>query len=406
MNMEGALSDLRIVEYANFISGPYCAKLLADLRAEVIKVEPPGTGDEARRRGPFPGDVPHIERSGLFLYVNTNKLGVTLDLKSKTGVRLFKQLIEQADILVENNAPSLMEDLGLDYETLSGINPGLIMISITPFGQTGCYRDYKGCDLIGFHTGGLGYATPDWVENREEEPPLKAGGQQAYFMAGATAAVAALGAVFVRHNSGLGQHVDVSEQEAVAKALSRNIANYAYGLEEEIADRRREAPFTELPVSCKDGYVDFHCVEDYHWQAMKEAMGNPEWCNSDLFSNYQGRCQNWKRFETLISKWTRNLTRDEVCRLMQAKGVAFIPIRTIDEVINDEHLAERHVFVEIDHPEAGKLKYPGAPCNFQQPFWEVRRPAPLLGQHNEEVFCQRLGCTRGELVRLGQAGVI
>ncbi len=406
MIVKGALDDLRVVEYAHFVSGPYCGKLLADLGAEVIKVEPPGIGDVARRRGPFPDDIPHPERSGLFLYLNTNKLGVTLDLKSATGVKLFKELIKQADILIENNAPSLMEKLGLDYETLSGVNPRLIMTSITPFGQTGPYRDYKGGDLIGFHTGGMGYATPDWVENREEQPPLKAGGQQADFMAGTTAAVATLGAVFVRHNSGLGQHVDISEQEAMAKAQSRNIANYSYGLEKEVVDRRHEAPFTELPVACKDGYVDFHCVEDHHWQAMKEAMGNPEWCNSDLFGDYRGRCYNWKQFEPLISEWAKNLTRDEICQLMQAKGVAFMSIRTMDEVIKNEHLAARGFFVEIDHPEVGKLKYPGAPFRFSQPLWQVKRPAPLLGQHNEEVFCQRLGYTRMELVRLRQAGAI
>src|SRR3989304_3206254 len=147
-----ALSGLKVVEYARFISGPFCAKLLADLGAEVIKVEEPGTGDEARRRGPFLNDVPHPERSGLFLYLNTNKLGITLDVGNPKGAGIFRQLVAEADILVENNPPARMKELGLDYEALREINPRLIVTSITPFGQTGPYRDYKSTNLISMTT--------------------------------------------------------------------------------------------------------------------------------------------------------------------------------------------------------------------------------------------------------------
>ncbi len=145
-----ALSGLKMLEYGEFISGPYCGKLLADLGAEVIKVEQPGLGDKARRWGPFPQDLPHPEKSGLFLCLNTNKSGVTLNLSSNAGVKIFKELVKQVDVLVENNLPKEMERLGLDYESLHQINPRLVVTSITPFGQTGPYRDYKGCDLIGF----------------------------------------------------------------------------------------------------------------------------------------------------------------------------------------------------------------------------------------------------------------
>ncbi|MCK4242122.1 MAG: CoA transferase, partial [Dehalococcoidia bacterium] len=157
---EKALAGVKVLEFASFVSGPYCVKLLADLGAEVAKIEKPGVGDEARRRGPFPNDIPHPERSGLFLYLNTNKLGITLDVNSQTGKRIFKQLVEWADILVEDNPPKVMEELGFDYETLKTINPQLVMTSLTPFGQSGPYRDYKAYGLNISHGSGSGYLTP------------------------------------------------------------------------------------------------------------------------------------------------------------------------------------------------------------------------------------------------------
>ena len=155
-----ALSGLKVLEYGEFICAPYCGKLLADLGAEVIKVEPPGLGDKARHWGPFPQDLPHPEKSGLFLYLNTNKLGVTLNLESAAGIKIFTELVKQVDVLVENNPPKEMEWLGLDYESLHQINPRLVVTSITPFGQTGPYHDYKGCDLISFHMSGEAYVNP------------------------------------------------------------------------------------------------------------------------------------------------------------------------------------------------------------------------------------------------------
>ncbi len=190
--VQGALYDLKILEYAQFISGPYCAKLMADLGAEVIKVEAPGLGDRARRYGPFPQDIPHPEKSGLFIYLNSNKKGITLDLHTTTGMKIFKELVRWADILVENNPPQFMKRLRLNYETLKEVNPRLIMISITPFGLTGPYRDYKTTELITFHMSGLGYETPGSVDDPEKEPPLKAAGHQASFLGGTMGALLTL----------------------------------------------------------------------------------------------------------------------------------------------------------------------------------------------------------------------
>ncbi|MDD5038837.1 MAG: CoA transferase, partial [Dehalococcoidales bacterium] len=150
---DGVLSDLKVVEYGHFISASWSTKSLADFGAEVIKVEEPGNGDRARSIGPFPNDIPHREKSGMFLCLNTNKLGVTLNMKTRTGVKIFKELVKEADILVENNPPGIMEKLGIGYDSLKEVNPKLIMTSVTPFGQTGPYRDYKSCDLISLQMG-------------------------------------------------------------------------------------------------------------------------------------------------------------------------------------------------------------------------------------------------------------
>ncbi|MFQ5827166.1 MAG: CoA transferase, partial [Dehalococcoidia bacterium] len=193
--VEGALSGLRVVEWAQMVAGPYCAKLMADLGAEVIKIEPPARGDEARGRGPFLGDEPHPEKSGLFLYLNTNKLGITLDPGTPTGKRLFGELIKGADILVEDKALQKLKELGLDYGSLREINPQLIVTSITPFGHSGPYRNYRAYPLNVFHSGGEGYMTPFAPLNdplSPGRPPLKVGKYAGEYVAGISAAGATM----------------------------------------------------------------------------------------------------------------------------------------------------------------------------------------------------------------------
>ena len=179
----GALEGMKIVEYCNMVSGPYCSKLLADMGADVLKVEPPFTGDDSRKRGPFPGDVPHQEKSGLFLYLNSNKKGLTLDPKKPEGKEIFKKLIEKTDVLIEDRPPGEMEELALDYETLKAVNPGLIMISITPYGRSGPFKDYRAFQLNTVHASGQGYMLPIPAEDMDR-PPVKVGGQSSGFDVG------------------------------------------------------------------------------------------------------------------------------------------------------------------------------------------------------------------------------
>ena len=401
---EGALSDLKVVEYADFISGPFCAKLMADLGADVVKVEPPA-GDTARRYGPFPGDVPHPEKSGLFLYLNTNKQGVTLDLTSAAGARIFKEIIGQADILIENHPPSMMIKLGLGYEALTKINPGLIMTSISPFGQSGPYRDYKTTNLVAMHMGSVGYYTPGAVDDLQREPPLKGGGHQADFIAGLIAALMSLSGIFMRAATGVGQHIDLSEHEAVAFNLMRDLSSYTYDGMLPGRLKSQVRGFGSF-VPCADGYVQLYMTDDRQWRGFLEAIGNPEWARDGRYGDAASRIGNWESLEAHVAAWTRKRRKEEIYHAVQSRHAACGPVNTIDEVLSSQQLASRGFFIEVDHPEAGTFRYPGAPCKLSETPFRVIRPAPRLGEHNEEILNQRLGHTRTELVRMRAAGVI
>lgn len=395
---------MKVVECCNFVAGPYCTKLFADLGAEVIKIEPPAVGDEARGRGPFLHDIPHPDLSGLYLYLNTNKLGGTLNLNSSTGKVIFKRLIASADILVEDHPPGEMKDLRLGYHTLKEINPRLIMTSITPFGQTGPYRDYKAYYLNTLNAGGQGYIMRS--ENPEQHPdPVRAGGFLGEYDSGLSAAVATLGALYWQGINGLGQWVDISKQESIV-ALDRvvfslypneGISGNPYG-----GGRRGAVGITR----CKDGYIILVMPEEHQWAALVELMGNPEWAKDEKFKDQFSRVRHGEEIEPRISEWMMAHTKEEIFRRGQALSVPLGPVKTAEDIVNSEQLEERGFFKEIDHPTAGRLKYPGAPYVFSKTPWRAERPAPLLGEHNELIYCQQLGYTSHDLAKLAEAGVI
>jgi CoA:oxalate CoA-transferase len=399
------LEGIKVIEYGNLISAPFCAKILADLGAEVIKIEEPDCGDEARRREPFLNDIPGPERSGLFLYLNMNKLGVTLNLRTTTGRKIFAELLRDANILVENNPPKMTEELGLSYQHLKDINPGIIMTSITPFGQTGPYRNYKSCELLNAHMSGLAYLTPrDGAEDVNREP-LKCGGRLGSFLAAISGVAGTLGALCNWRSTGLGQQVDVSEQEAVAQLHQFTEYYYVYGNQiSSRADRVAFAPFHLLP--CKDGYFCLQLVREQEWRSFLEVMGNPDWGEYEVFKDNASRVQNWDALRPLIIAWAMEYTMEEIYRSSQAKGVAVGPIYTADNILSSKHLAAREFFTEIQHSEVGKLKYPGVPYRFSGIPREEPTPAPLLGEDNEEIYCGRLGYAKQDLVKLREAGVI
>ena len=400
------LSDLKVIEFSHFVSGPWCTKCLADFGAEVIKVEEPGGGDPARRVGPFPDDIPHPEKSGLFLYLNTSKLGITLNVKTKAGYKIFLELVRETDIFVENNPPQVMEEFGLDYESLKKVNPKLIMTSITSFGQTGPYRNYKACDLISMHIGQSGHQCPLGVEDLERQPPLKHGEHQADYAAATTAALVTMFAVFNRQKNGVGEHIDISEQEAVANFGRFWISGW---LNEGAMESRlrRDRHFPQTPIPCKDGYIYFFLQTEAQWDSFKSMIGSSlDWVTRELYPDRWARNTNWDTIEPTIREWMAERTKAEIIQAGLENHVPIGPVNTAEDVVESEQLNYRGFFTDVDHPEAGRIKLPGLPYKLSQTPWQVTRPAPLLGQHNEEIFCNRLGYSKQELARMRQAGII
>ncbi len=397
-----ALGGLRVVEYAQFISGPHCAKLMADLGAEVIKVEEPRVGDTSRRYGPFPGDIPHPEHSGLFLYLNANKLGITLDPKANTGHEILLRLLKEADILVENYPGRTMEGLGLDYASLRDVNPHLIVTSISPFGRTGPYKDYKGYSLNCSAMGGysLGAGEP----GRE---PLAAPLSLDHFMSGTTAALATLGAVFVRDASGKGTHVDVSEVDSWI-TLNTGLVVSAYifhGMKRIRSGHRVAGPYPRTTLPCKDGYFTMHAVQGYQWKRFLEIVGDgkvPDWYEKD--PRFKDRSVAGRQYadelDALLAPWMMSHTKDELFALCQEKKIPFGPVRTAEETVNDPHFADREYFVEMEHPTLGKTKYPGPPYRLSLTPWAVERTAPALGEHNSEIYSELLGYSEDRIGEL------
>lgn len=399
---EQLLSGLRVIECGQMVSAPYLGKLLADFGAEVIKVEEP-QGDPARRRGPFPGDIPHPEKSGLFLYLNANKLGVTLNLRHPQGQTLLYGLCAQADILIHNYRPAEMLSLGLDFTRLQRINPGLIMTTISYFGCTGPYRDYHAYELTGTNAGGWAFLSPG-ASDHPELPPLKAFGHQADFQGGVHAAVATLGAYYHRCLTGEGQHVDVSIQECIAAILEMNFIHYTYGGRETSRLGRRSI-FPWCMLDCQDGKIFLICVEEDQWQRLVELMGNPEWASWEIFQDRVTRGQNSDALFPFLQEWAAQWKVMDLYRAGQERRICFAPVNTMADLFASAHLHAREFFVTMSHQVAGTLTYPGAPFKVSEAGWAIHRPAPLLGQHNAEIY-GRIGVSTAELERLRQRGVV
>ena len=396
------LDGVKIVEYGNLISGPFCAKILADLGAEVIKVEKPELGDDSRKEEPFLRDIPGIERSGLFQYLNMNKLGITLNSGTATGKKIFCELLRNADIFVENNPPKKMKELKLTYKYVKQINPRIVMTSIAPFGQTGPYKDYKGGELIIEHLGGVGYQSAREVDISQE--PIKLPAHIFSFQAGLSASVATIGASFYQSATGFGTYLDVSEQESIIQNLHAILRYYYHKQIVSRTDVLDRAPFHILP--CKDGYIHHANMEESEWQRFVELMGSPSWAANELFKDATTRSLYWDALRPLLLDWTMEHTMDEIYRGSQERGSAIGAVYTAKEMLNDRQMAARGFFVEVKHPENGKLKFPGVPYIFSGIPPEVPVAAPFLGQHNEEIYCGRLGYSKRDLDRLKESGVI
>jgi crotonobetainyl-CoA:carnitine CoA-transferase CaiB-like acyl-CoA transferase len=400
---EQALSHLKVIELCNFVCGPYCAKLLADLGAEVIKIEPPGVGDESRRRGPFLNDTPNPETSGLFLYLNTNKLSITLDIKTTTGRNILKELIKQSDILVEDNPPELMQKLGLTYAELKKINPRLVMTSITPFGQTGPYRDYKALEMNLYHAGGEGYLLPIQSPDLSHEP-VKGGGLVGDSVCGLSAAIATLSAAYCMGETGVGQHIDVSNQDVLQTMVLLEVAMFANM--DIVRNRLRRPILMPIPMECQDGYIMISALSNREWEDLKKVMGNPAWAADERFNVWITRHTNGDEINPHIRAWVKPHKKDELFRKLQENALAASPVNTSEDLVKSPQMESRGFFVDVEHPKAGKLKYPTVPYRFSHTPSRMERPAPLLGQDNDIIYCERLGYSKEEVTKLKETGVI
>lgn len=399
---EQALSDVKVLDLTRLIAGPYCTKLLGDYGAEVIKIEQMGAGDPARRIGPFPQDEPHPEKSGIFLHLNTNKRGITLNLKSETGRALFRELVRDADILVESFSPRVMPSLGFDYESLEKINPRLVVASISNFGQTGPYRDFKSSDLITYAMGG-----PMSSTGLPDRSPIRLGPYVNLYQAGATAAVAIMMSFYGAEASGRGEHVDISLMEAEMSNIDRRptmLLQYQYTghISQRVPTGERFASGTS---PCRDGYVELR-GEYPHTAKMAALLNMPELRQHPDINDAmrQTKPDAIEAFKAILIPWTIERNKHDVWRMAQENRIISSIIATMEDVVTDPHFAARGTFPDIEHPVAGTFKYPGAPFRAETP-WKLRRPAPLLGQHNEEVY-GALGYTGTDLIKLREQGVI
>ena len=372
------------------VSAPFCAKVLAELGADVIKVEPPD-GDPARRRGPFPDGVAHPEISGLFLFANLGKRSITLDTASDAGLGQLHRLLETADVFVENQPYAGQHKVGISAEQLAKRHPHLITVSISPYGRTGDYREYAGYDLQVNALSGMSFGT-----GHTHREPLTTPDQQAAFLAGVGGAYAAIVALLARDAAeadgrwDAGQYVDVADSGIIATLLTgyhlptfiyRGIAGSRSG------NRMRLGLFPNCVLPCRDGYVCIDAPQMEQYQRFLNLLGNPDWTEAPRYRDRRAMSDQYpEEAESLIAPWFGEHGKDEILRLCLENRIPCAPVLTMDEALESPQLLARRWFREVDHPQAGRLKYPGAPVRLHGSPLKVTGPAPTLGQHNNEVL--------------------
>jgi crotonobetainyl-CoA:carnitine CoA-transferase CaiB-like acyl-CoA transferase len=380
--MKSALDGITVLEIAEGISGPYCGKLMAGLGANVTKVEPPD-GDAARRVGPFRNDIPNVEASGLFLYLNTGKKSVTLDLSDANDAAIAIKMAADVDIVVENYPPGELESRGLGYADLVRINAGLVNVSITPFGQYGPYRDFAGTDMVIHALSGELY-----LAGRPGREPLKKGGNLSEYHGGLNGYLAALNAIISRATTGRGQNIDVSLIEGATAVIGMAAMRWVYM--HSIAERRGAEghPWPNGVWPVKDGYILAYNRPSVDWWSMfvrmMDKVGVPGFADPK-YTTPGGRAENVEELDGMFQGWLSGQAKEEVYHLAQAEGLPFGYVATAPDLFASPQLRSREFFERIDHPEARDLPYPGAPFVMDgTPF--VFERAPLLGEHNHEVL--------------------
>ncbi len=393
------LDGLRVLDFGPGIAPSFCAKLLADYGAAIVKVEPPGGGDPARRMGPFVGDDPHPEKSIPFLYVNTGKRSVTLDYSTDSGHTVLLKLLDDADVLVEGFSPSQTAQSAIYYEELSRTHPRLVVTSVTPFGQDGPYRDFQATDIITCAMSGLMYHSGD-----SDREPLRNALDQSLYVAGANAAAATLVAVFARLASGEGQHVDVSVAECLAAHLVQPVPYYNYMGATKGRRPVRGSGFEEL-MPARDGYVVPSVQGSQPWETVATLIGL-EKLHDPRFASGAGRIAHGEELKALLVEGLAQWDRLPLFVASGERRLVFGMAQDAGDLVACPHLAARDFYQEVEHPEAGRASYPGMGAALSERPPQAPTPAPLLGQHNGEIYGDELGYDPDALAALRYAGVI
>ena len=392
------------------LTGPeavFCGKLLADYGADVVKVEPPG-GDPTRNKAPFIGDEVGIDRSSYFLFYNTNKRSVTIDIDTPKGQELFKKLAKTADVLIESFPVGHMESKGLGFASLNAINPSLVMASVTPFGQTGPWSGYQSSDLISLAASGFMQITGD-----PDGPPLRQGNEQSHFPGAQYAAAAIMGALFYRDmQGGGGQYIDVSQQEAMITYYTDAHPALAWMQRGENVTRVGTNSTLVIPLGAypsSDGWISAGIITPREWenlsQWMYEVTGNEEILNDDYKGGNQDRAPFNDIITALVIDFTTRFTSEELFHQGQERNLVFIPVNTVSDLLVDPQLEASNFWFDIDHAEAGTLRYPLGVFDSEE-VSPTTNPAPHLGQDNEAILCGELGLSQSELFSLRSQGVV
>lgn len=393
------LEGLVVLDFTKVYSGPYCTLLLADLGAEVIKIERKNTGDDSRSFRPLPNIV---EGSGYFMYMNRNKKSIELDLKDSNAKEIIYKLCKNADIVVENNAPGVTEKLGISYEDLKKHNPAIIYGSITGFGQYGPYKNKPAYDIIAQAMGGYMAVT-----GPKNGMPMKLGTSMGDSIAGVHMAFAIMAAVYHREKTGEGQFIDISMMDSCFATLENHVVIQTIGgvtPKRNGNSNQNASPFNTF--KSKDGYVCIAVANDALFEKFCIAIEKPELIKDERFINNQNRKDNEDILTPIVEEWTSTKTTDEICTIFDKSKVPVGPILGIDELVEDPHILAREMIIEQEHPFGGKIKMPGCPIKFSETKIDSFEPSARLGADTEEVLKRYAGYTDEELSRLYNEGTI
>lgn len=392
------LQGITVLDLTQVYNGPYATYLMANVGAEVIKVEPPGGEFLRRRDGRAGASVP-------FVMLNGNKRSISLNLKTARGVELFKALAEHADVVVENFAPGVTKRLGIDYESLARINPKLVYASGSGYGQSGEYRDFPAMDLTIQAMSGI-MSTTGFTEN----PPVKAGGAVCDFFGGIHLYGAVMTAIVHRERHGEGSYLDVAMLDSVYPSMASNIGGI-YGTAGEVPLRtgNQHGGLSLCPYNvyqAADGFIAIICNHDKHWQQLTAVMGQPELGRDERFLTMKDRVSRMNEVDRLVEAWTAQQDREPLFEQLIANRVPCAPVRELPEVMQDRHLHERGMLLEYDHPTFGPIVVCRSPIQFVGRPPPPYEPPPAYGEHNEAVYGERLGLDAAELDKLRAESVI